>query len=195
MTSSRDLIILERRFVNALAATSDEAITSAALALEEDLQTVLAQSAGLSDGAFENPDTLASAIREGTTRRKCAGDVCVVLCEPCTQHCIEVLAGAADDPSLDDLNAVLPEAIEKFGEEMVKLMVVQYSLSLAGFKKLIQSDEKWALPVSPSAVAAVRVADEAEQAAKRALRNERKEKEKAQKQVAAEQRAAAKNRR
>ena len=30
MTSSRDLIILERRFVNALAATSDEAITAAA---------------------------------------------------------------------------------------------------------------------------------------------------------------------
>ena len=28
MTSSRDLIILERRFVNALAATSDEAITT-----------------------------------------------------------------------------------------------------------------------------------------------------------------------
>jgi hypothetical protein len=78
---------------------------------------------------------------------------------------------------------------------MVKLMVVQYSLSLAGFKKLIQSDEKWALPVSPSAVATVRVADEAEQAAKRALRNERKEKEKAQKKVAAEQRATAKNRR
>jgi hypothetical protein len=156
---------------------------------------VLAQSAGLSDGAFDEPDTLASAIREGATRRKCAGDVCVVLCEPCTQHCIEVLAGAADDPSLDDLNAVLPEAIEKFGEEMVKLMVVQYSLSLAGFKKLIQSDEKWALPVSPSAVAIVRVADEAEQAAKRALRNERKEKEKAQKKVAAEQRATAKNRR
>ncbi|MSV60814.1 MAG: hypothetical protein F2901_05525, partial [Actinobacteria bacterium] len=134
MTSSRDLIILERRFVNALAATSDEAITTAALALEENLQTVLAQSAGLSDGAFDDPDTLASAIREGATRRKCAGDVCVVLCEPCTQHCIEVLAGAADDPSLDDLNAILPEAIEKFGEEMVKLMVVQYSLSLAGFK-------------------------------------------------------------
>jgi len=181
--------------VNALAATSDEAITTAALALEEDLQTVLAQSAGLSDGAFDEPDTLASAIREGATRRKCAGDVCVVLCEPCTQHCIEVLAGAADDPSLDDLNAVLPEAIEKFGEEMVKLMVVQYSLSLAGFKKLIQSDEKWALPVSPSALTSVRVADEAEQAAKRALRNERKEKEKAQKKLATEQRAAAKNRR
>ena len=64
----------------------------------------------------------------------------------------------------------------RIGEEMVKLMVVQYSLSLAGFKKLIQSDEKWALPVSPSALTAVRVADEAEQAAKRALRNERKEK-------------------
>ena len=191
MTSSRDLIILERRFVNALAAMSDSAITTAALALDEDLRTVLAQSAGLSSTAFDEPDTLAAAIRDGAVRRKCSGDVGVILCEPCTQKSIELLAGAADDPTLDDLNAILPEIIETFGIDVVKLMVVQYSLSLSGFKKLIATDERFPLPVSPSAQTGVRVVDEAEQAAKRAARNEKREKEKAKKAAAAKQRQAA----
>ena len=194
MTSSRDIIILERRFVNALASMSDAAITSGALALEEDLRTVLAQSAGLSSTAFEEEATLAEAIREGIARRKCAGDVGVILCEPCTQRSIEMLAGAADDPSLDDLNAILPEVIEAFGLEVVKLMVVQYSLTLGGFKKLIATDERFTLPVSQSAQTSVRVVDEVEQAAKRAARNERRDKEKVRKATAAQQRANAKNR-
>jgi len=194
VTSSRDIIILERRFVNALASMSDAAITSGALALEEDLRTVLAQSAGLSSTAFEEEATLAEAIREGIARRKCAGDVGVIVCEPCTQRSIEMLAGAADDPSLDDLNAILPEVIEAFGLEVVKLMVVQYSLTLGGFKKLIATDERFTLPVSQSAQTSVRVVDEVEQAAKRAARNERRDKEKVRKATAAQQRANAKNR-
>jgi len=194
VTSSRDIIILERRFVNALASMSDAAITSGALALEEDLRTVLAQSAGLSSTAFEEEATLAEAIREGIARRKCAGDVGVILCEPCTQRSIEMLAGAADDPSLDDLNAILPEVIEAFGLEVVKLMVVQYSLTLGGFKKLIATDERFTLPVSQSAQTSVRVVDEVEQAEKRAARNERRDKEKVRKATAAQQRANAKNR-
>jgi hypothetical protein len=97
-----------------------------------------------------------------------------VLCEPCTQHSIEILGSTSDDPSLDDLNAILPEIIEKFGLPVVKLMVIQYSLSLVGFKKLIQADERFALPVSQSPMAQLRVIDEEAQAAKRAARKERK---------------------
>lgn len=181
VTTSRESIILERRFVNALAALSDDEITAAALALEEDLRDVLAQVAGLGEGAFDDESTLAARIRDGAQRRRCAGDVCVVLCEPCTQHSIEVLGSASDDPTLEDLQAIIPGAIDKFGMAVVKLMVIQYSLSLQGFKKLISTDERFALPVSQSPGMQLREIDEAAQAAKRAARKERKAAQKSKK--------------
>ena len=181
VTTSRESIILERRFVNALAAIGDDTLTAAALALDEDLRDVLAQVAGLGAAAFDDESTLAARIRDGAQRRRCAGDVCVVLCEPCTSHCIEVLGSASDDPTLDDLVAILPEAIEKFGLDVVKLMAIQYSLSLQGFKKLIATDERFALPVSQSPATQLRVIDEAAQAAKREARKARRAAEKAKK--------------
>lgn len=181
MTTSRESIILERRFVNALAALADEDIAAAALALEEDLRDVLAQVAGLGEGAFDDESTLAARIRDGAARRRCAGDVCVVLCEPCTQHSIEVLGSASDDPTLEDLQAILPDVIEKFGLAVVRLMVIQYSLSLQGFKKLISVDDRFALPVSQSPAMQLRPIDEEAQAAKRAARKERKAAQKAKK--------------
>jgi hypothetical protein len=181
VTTSRESIILERRFVNALAALDDDTVRAAALALDDDLRDVLAQVAGLGADAFADEATLATRIREGAQRRRCAGDVCVVLCEPCTSHCIEVLGSASDDPTLDDLLAILPDAIEKFGLDVVKLMAIQYSLSLQGFKKLIASDERFALPVSQSPAMQLRVVDEEAQAAKRAARKARRAAEKSKK--------------
>ncbi len=181
VTTSRDSIILERRFVNALAAMDDADITAAALALDDKLRDVLAQVAGLPADAYDDEAALSDKIRDGAKRRRCAGDVCVILCEPCTQHSIEILGSKSDDPSLDDLNAVLPEIVEEFGLAVVKLMAIQYSLSLAGFKKLIQSDERFALPVSQSPMAQLRQIDEEAQAAKRAARKERKATQKAKK--------------
>lgn len=178
VTSSRESIILERRFVNALAGLSDESLTSAALALEDELRDVLAQVAGLGATAYDDESTLAARIRDGAQRRRCAGDVCVVLCEPCTRHCIDVLGSASDDPTLDDLRAILPDVTEKFGLDMVRLMTIQYSLSLQGFKKLIAADERFALPVSQSPATQLRVIDEAAQAAKREARKARRATEK-----------------
>jgi hypothetical protein len=103
------------------------------------------------------------------------------LCEPCTRHCIDVLGSASDDPTLDDLQAILPDVTEKFGLDMVKLMAIQYSLSLQGFKKLIATDERFTLPVSQSPAAQLRVVDEAAQAAKREARKARRAAEKAKK--------------
>ena len=92
-----------------------------------------------------------------------------------------MLGSASDDPTLEDLQAILPEAIEKFGLPVVKLMAVQYSLSLQGFKKLIAADDRFALPVSQSPMMQVREIDEVAQAAKRAARKERKAAQKAKK--------------
>lgn len=181
VTTSRESIILERRFVNALAALSDDSLTAAALALDEELRDVLAQVAGLGADAYDDAASLAGRIRDGAQRRRCAGDVCVVLCEPCTRHCIEILGSASDDPTLDDLEAILPDVLEKFGLDVTKLMVIQYSLSLQGFKKLIASDDRFALPVSQSPATQLRVVDEEAQAAKRAARKARRTAEKSKK--------------
>ena len=181
VTTSRESILLERRFVNALAALTDDQLTASALALDEELRDVLAQVAGLGAEAYEHESTLAERIRDGAQRRRCAGDVCVVLCEPCTRHCIEVLGSASDDPTLEDLQAILPDVVEKFGLEVTKLMAIQYSLSLQGFKKLIAADERFALPVSQSPAMQLRVVDEEAQAAKRAARKARRAAEKSKK--------------
>lgn len=96
--------------------------------------------------------------------------------EPCAQHCIEKLGDASEDPSLEELHAVLPEALETFGLDAVRLMVVQYSRSLVGFRQLVATDARFA-STSSSAAVTVRAVDEDAQAAKRAIRKERKERE------------------
>jgi hypothetical protein len=78
------------------------------------------------------------------------------------------------------LHAVLPEALEKFGLDAVRLMVIQYSRSLKGFRLLVASDERFA-PSGPAPTTAVREIDEAAQAAKREARKARKAEEKAAK--------------
>ena len=71
---------------------------------------------------------------------------------------------------------MLPEALETFGLDAVRLMVVQYSRSLVGFRQLVATDARFASTSSNAAVT-VRTVDEAAQAAKRAIRKERKERE------------------
>jgi hypothetical protein len=81
---------------------------------------------------------------------------------------------------VDELREILPEAEETFGFAATKLMVVQYSRSLKGFRDLIASDERFAVP-PPPAGPGVREVDEAAQAAKRAARKERRAREQAAK--------------
>jgi hypothetical protein len=81
---------------------------------------------------------------------------------------------------LEELNELLPKAIDKFGLDAVRLMVIQYSRSLKGFRQLVAADERFAVQ---SAVANMGVLekDEAEQAAKREARKARKAEEAAKK--------------
>jgi hypothetical protein len=90
------------------------------------------------------------------------------------------LGDSSEDPTLEELNELLPKAIEKFGINAVHLMVIQYSRSLKGFRQLVAADERFAVQ---SAVANMGVLekDEAEQAAKREARKARKAEESAKK--------------
>ena len=175
MSEDKDRIILDQRYSAVLASYSDDALSALAVALDDDLRTALAKVAGLPATAFESPASLGGLIRDGIARRRAAHDVGILLSEPCTRHSIEALGDASDDPTLEELQGLLPSITEKFGLEAVRLMVVQYSRSLKGFKQLIAADDRFALPVA--AGIGLLEKDEAEQAAKRAARKERKQRE------------------
>jgi hypothetical protein len=88
------------------------------------------------------------------------------------------------------------ELIESFGLDAVRLMSVQYSLTLAGFKKLIATDERFALPTTTTPNSPLRPieTDTVAQEEKRRQRTVRKEKERLSRAQAQAQRRAARNR-
>ena len=108
------------------------------------------------------------------------------------------LGSAADDPNIEALRATLPEVIEKFGLDATRLMAIQYSASLNGFKQLIMQDERFLIPKSGATTQTTTVIgvkqDTAENQEKRRVRRERQEKERETKRLADLQRRVARNR-
>lgn len=180
MNEDKERILLDQRYVSVFNTISDESLGALALALEDDLRDAFARITGLSADTFADTASLGGKVRDGIARRRAAHDAGVVLSEPCTQFCIEDMGDASEDPTIEDLHACIPKAIEKFGLDAARLMAVQYSKSLKGFRQLIAEDERFAIPVV-NTLPGVREIDEEAQAAKRAARKARKEKEKASK--------------
>ena len=180
MTEDKDRFLLDRRYTTAFENLEDSVIASLASALEGELRDGVAKIIGLPDGAYDDPSTLGGLIREGISKRRVAHDAGVVLAEPCTQWCIEKLGDASENPTLEQLQEILPEAIETFGLDSVRLMAIQYSRSLKGFRQLVATDERFAVTgTAPTTVLLEK--DEAEQAAKREARKARKAVEQAKK--------------
>lgn len=196
VSSSRDHILMERRYVSVFATLSDESIASLVHALPEKLRDPLAKVLALPAGIFGDPSSVAKSIRQAMTTRMAHLDTGVLLSEPCTERCIEILGSTSDDPNLADLQANVPELIETFGLDAVRLMSVQYSLSLAGFKKLIATDERFALPTTTAVTSPLRPTqtDSAAQEEKRRQRAIRKDRERATRAQSQAQRQAARNR-
>lgn len=179
MNDDRDRFLLDRRYSGFLESLDDATLGSLALALEGELPDAFARIVGAPEGTFGDEETQAdavsvgAAVREGYLRRRTAHDAGIVLAEPCTQWCIEKLGDDSENPTLEQLHAVLPEAIDTFGLPAVQLMVIQYSRSLKGFRELVATDERFAVRSEPVG-GALLVKDEAEQAAKREARKARK---------------------
>lgn len=180
MTEEKDRFLLDRRYIAAFENLEDSEIAALAAALEGELKDGFARIIGLPEGAFDDVSALGSLVRDGISKRRMAHDAGVILAEPCTQWAIETLGDASEDPTLEQLNDVLPEAIEKFGMNAVRLMVIQYSRSLKGFRDLVATDDRFAV-AAPPAGPGVLVKDESEQAAKREARKARKAAEQAKK--------------
>ena len=198
MSTSKEQILIDRRYAAVLSTISDDSLAELAVNLPEKLRDPFAKVAGLSAGALSTKDGLGAKIRTGYVSRKSFIDVGILLSEPCTEHCIEALGSAADDPNIEHLRSTLPDAIEKFGLDATRLMAIQYSASLNGFKQLIMQDERFMVPKTGAAVDAPTLIaakqDTAESQEKRRARRERQEKERETKRVAELQRRKARNR-
>lgn len=178
MNDDKDRFLLDRRYSATFENLDDSVLAQLASALEGDLKDGFARIVGLPDGAYDDATTLGAHIRDGIAKRRVAHDAGVVLAEPCTQWSIEQLGDSSENPTLEELNALIPQTIEKFGLDAVRLMVIQYSRSLKGFRQLVSSDDRFT-PLGVAPVAVVLEKDEAEQAAKRDARKARKAAEKA----------------
>jgi hypothetical protein len=174
MNLARDQIIVERRYVAVLATVTDESLTALVLALPDSLRDPFARAVGLRRGAYDDAATLAGAVRNGMVARKSVIDVGVLLSEPCTEFFVDTLGDASDDPSFDELQSLIPSAIEKFGLDAVRLMAVQYSVALGGFRRLVNEDERFAIPAAATPTTTPR-ASGPDQEAKRAARRERRQ--------------------
>ena len=173
MNLARDQIIVERRYIAVFATITDQSLGALAQALPEALRDPFARAVGLRRGAFDEAETLATNVRTGMVARKAIIDAGVLLSEPCTGFFVDTLGDASDDPSFEDLQALIPTAIEKFTLDAVRLMAVQYSAALGGFRRLVTEDDRFKIPAGEVALPVQ--ANAAEQAAKRAARRERRQ--------------------
>ena len=149
MSNPREQILLDQRFAVVIDSLDDAELTALARALDEEMREGLAGLIGFPITAYDSDADLTSALRERSNRRMTSYNVGIVLGDACVQKCIEVLGDASEDPTLDDLQGALPGLIDEFGLGAARLMVVQYSMSLRGFKELMAADERFAVKIQP----------------------------------------------
>lgn len=180
MSNPREQILLDQRFSAVIDSLDDAELTHLARTLDEEVREGLAGLVGFPVAAYDDDAALTEALRTRSNRRMSAYNVGIVLGDACVQKCIEVLGEASEDPSLEDLQGALPGLIEEFGLGAARLMAVQYSMSLRGFKDLMATDERFAVKITPLNTP-VRAVDQAAQDAKRAARRERQKAQKSKK--------------
>lgn len=133
--------LLDRTF----AVATDEDVTALVEALDEDHIEALTELVG------GEPDAV--RVRDGVSRGRLDGTmegIAIVLTDACLADCIEELGDAADYPSTDDLNEVLPGIIERHGIPATRIML---AATIAGeapaaaiIREILKSDETLGLP-------------------------------------------------
>jgi hypothetical protein len=76
--------------------------------------------------------------------------VATVLTQRVNDSTVEALGDNSEDPTRADLDAVLPDIVEEYGAELVRLMLASYAISdapvRAVMRELLETDERFALP-------------------------------------------------
>jgi hypothetical protein len=79
--------------------------------------------------------------------------VATALTQRANDSTVEALGDNSDDPSREDLDAVLPDIVEEYGAGLVRLMLASYAISdapvRAVMRELLETDERFALPDKP----------------------------------------------
>ncbi|MGB0470719.1 MAG: hypothetical protein ACPHNZ_05955 [Ilumatobacteraceae bacterium] len=183
--------LLDRTF----AVATDEDVTALVEALDEDHIEALTELVG------GEPDAV--RVRDGVSRGRLDGTmegIAIVLTDACLADCIEELGDAADYPSTDDLNEVLPGIIERHGIPATRIML---AATIAGeapaaaiIREILKSDETLGLPaVEASTVIPLRNDDNSDERDEiKARRKEAKLKKQAEARARREQAQRAKGR-
>jgi hypothetical protein len=179
----------------ALRATSDDELTALVESLDEDHREAIERLAG--------GDASPEQLRQAATKGRIDGtmeSIALVLTDAALADCIKELGDHADNPTSDQLRAVLPGLVDRHQLGPTRLMLAS---TLAGeatasavIRDLLKHDELVALPaVEPQPpVVLAPAADDPERAAIKARRQERKREKQADARTRREQSAKARGR-
>lgn len=187
----------------ALRAMTDDELTAAMAALDDDHRKAVTQLAEVPEGATEV--AALAYVRTAAQRGRMNGvleQLALVITDVCLAECIKALGDASDNPSEDQLRAVLPGLVDQHGLPVVRLMLASAIAGEANatpiLMRLLKSDDTFALPaVEPIApTAPVRtVDDDPERERLKSERKERKRQQQAEARARREQAAAARRKR
>ena len=143
------------RLSAALATFDDDALDDAIRALGEGEHLVeLAQALNAKRPALLSHPHPSSLVRlriyTGPPGRRVLAALSIA--GPCSDDCIEMLDDKADEPTREDMDGVLDELVERWGAQMVTLMLAAYPAmdAPAGpvFADILDTDERFAIPDS-----------------------------------------------
>lgn len=184
----------------AMATMTDAELEALVATLPEDHVAALDKLAGAREGGFDDPAGRTVALRAAVARGRMSGaleQIATVLTDPCLAEIITELGDASDNPTEDELQAVLPAMIDKHGLATVRLTL---AASVAGeaaasvmLTRVLKHDEVVGLPPAPEAAAPVVLSREADEETK-AKRKAAKERKQAEARARREQALRAKNR-
>jgi hypothetical protein len=184
----------------ALLAMTDEELETLVASLPDDHREAIDSLCDARDGGFSEPAARTLAIRSAVARGRMNGvleQVATVLTDPCLADCITALGDSSDNPTEDELQAVVPGLVETHGLATVRLT---FAASVAGeaaasviLTRLLKNDEVLALPPAAAPAAPTVLTKEVDDETK-AKRKAAKERKQAEARARREQQLKAKNR-
>ena len=108
----------------ALTATTDAEIDKVLAGLDEEAVEALGS-------VVEGDEVTAAALRAAADKGRLNGGlegIAYALGESCLDDCIEQLGDSSDNPSADELNAVIPGLVEKHGVGITRLMMASVNV-------------------------------------------------------------------
>ena len=184
----------------ALIAVTDDELAALLAGLPEDHTTAVKRICDLRD---EDAD-LVEAVRIAAHKGRLNGDLQrlgVVLSDACLADCLEQLGDAADMPTDEELQAVIPGLIERHGLGIVRVMLAAtvvgeapVSAMIVGLLKTDETVKLAPVELKPLAPLLPPKADDEERLRLKAQRKERKAQEQAEAKLRRGQVARARNR-